>query len=321
MSNNSRFWSLTPTIQAWNVSMHLGFMAANNIDKSIVSVSSPGTVLYADDTAAGILLTQQMNNFSAGLKRSHPDKFGFFASLPLPDIDAALDEIDRALDDLDADGFVFLSNAFGLYGGDPKLAPVYQKLDARKAVIFIHPTTPCPRAAPKDVSGTPRLDHVAPLMNAYQAPILEFLFDTTRTLQDLVMTGTARTYSNVKWIIPHCGAVLPSVFERFLLTTSLLGPKIGSDRIAVKYTLQNATELLQRQFWFDLAGFSMANQIWDMRRLFGADKFLYGSDVPFTAPAGAVGLTGEMNATLPHLFDDGEISAIFRGNAVKLLGL
>lgn len=144
--------------------MHLAFMASNNIEKSFISVSSPGTNLYPNNLSANLQLTQRMNNFTADLKRQYPDKFGFFASLPLLSINETLAEIDRALDVLNADGFVFLSNAFGLYGGDPALKPVYEKLDARKAVIFIHPTAPCPKNAPAAITGTARLDYVAPLM-------------------------------------------------------------------------------------------------------------------------------------------------------------
>ncbi|KIX03112.1 uncharacterized protein Z518_06662 [Rhinocladiella mackenziei CBS 650.93] len=310
-----------PAPPAWNVSMHLAFMETNNVEKSIVSCSSPGTNLYPNDTTAGIALTKRFNDFTAGLKHQYPDKYGFFASLPLPDIEATLEEIDRALDVLNADGFVFLSNFAGLYHGDPKLKPVYDKLNARKAVIFIHPTIPCPASTPKAVVGTERLDYVAPLMGAYHAPTLEFIFDTTRTVSDIIMTGTATTYTNLKWIIPHCGSAIPSVLDRFVRIASLLGAKVGSDRTSVPFSVANATALLQKQFWFDLAGFAMGNQIYDMKRLFGPEKFLYGSDVPFTAPAGAVELTDEMNTTLPELFSDGEISAIYRGNAVGLLGL
>lgn len=157
------------------------------------------------------------------------------------------------------------------------------------------------------------------LRYAYQAPMLEFIFDTTRTVVDLILTGTAQTYSNVKWIVPHCGSVIPAVLDRCVSITSLLGAKVGSNRPAVPYTFANATALLQRQFWFDLAGFPMTSQIFSMHRMFGPDKFLYGSDVPFTAPAGAKGLIGVLNATLPNIFNDTEIAQMFKGNADELL--
>ena len=291
-------------------------MHKNNIEKSYVSCSSPGTFLDPNNLAAGISLTQQFNNFSASLKEDHPDQIGFFASLPLPSIPDALDEIDRALA-LGADGFVFLSNYYGLYHGDPELDPVYEKLNQRKAVIFIHPTIPCPKSAP-DTTGTPRLDFAAPLMNVFQAPTLEFIFDTTRTVADLILSGNAASHENLKWIIPHCGAALPAVLDRFIRIASILGPKTGSDRASVSYNYTTAVALMNEKFWFDLAGFSMQDQIWNMKRIFGSSKFTYGSDVPFTAFPAAVLLAGSMNATLPELFSEDEIGMIYRGNALKL---
>jgi 6-methylsalicylate decarboxylase len=259
-------------------------MKDNNIRKSYLSCSSPGNVLSPapSDLPAGIALTKRFNNYLSTLKKTHPQQFGFFASLPLPSIPDALAEIGRALDDLHADGFVLLSSAYGFYLGDPKLAPVYAKLNARNAVLFIHPTIPCPINTPLSVSGTPRLNYVAPLMNAYQAPTLEFIFDTTRTLSDLILTGTSALYSSIKWLIPHCGSALPSLLDRFITASKILGPKPGSDRKVMSSDIQNVTQLLNKNFWFDLAGFPMNNQIYNMRQFLGAGaagRFTYGSDV------------------------------------------
>ncbi|ETN41348.1 uncharacterized protein HMPREF1541_03283 [Cyphellophora europaea CBS 101466] len=302
----------------WTLESHLAFMDTNNIERSIVSCSSPGTFLEPNNTEAGVALTRRFNDFIADLKRQHPDRIGFFASLPLPSIQDALDEIDRAIV-LGADGFVLLSNYHGLYHGDPKMKVIYDKLNSHGAVIFIHPTNPCPRDAPMDKSGTARLDSLAPLMNVFQAPTLEFIFDTTRTVADMITSGTVAANENLRWIIPHCGAAIPAVLDRFVRIGRILGPKAGSDRDAVPYNTTSAVALMQRQFWFDLAGFSMHSQIWTMARLFGADKFLYGSDAPFTAFPAAIALSKEMNITLPQLFNEQEIGMIFQHNARALL--
>jgi 6-methylsalicylate decarboxylase len=302
----------------WTVEAHLKFMDDNNIEKSIVSCSSPGTFLFPNDTDRAVALTQQFNNFTADLRRAHPDRFGFFASLPLPSIPDALDEIDRALE-LGADGFVFMSNYHGLYHGDPRLEPIYEKLNATGTVIFVHPTIPCPHNTPIDVSGTERLDYVAPLMSVFNAPTLEFIFDTARTVADALLSGMVEAHANIKWIIPHCGGAIPSVLDRFIRIASILGPKEGSDREVVAYNTTSAIEVMNQQYWFDTAGFSMQSQIWSMARMFGPEKFTYGSDVPFTAWPAAMALTKEINATLPELFTDGGMEMILRSNALGLV--
>ncbi|KAF5011254.1 hypothetical protein FDECE_2607 [Fusarium decemcellulare] len=302
----------------WSITMNLEFMQQFNVEKQYLSVSSPGTFLQPNNTEAGVNLTRRMNDFIADLKRQYPNQIGFFASLPLPSIPDALDEIDRAIDELDADGFVFLSNYYGLYHGDPKLAPVYEKLNARKALIFIHPTIPCPVNAPIDITGIQRMPYIAPMANAYPVPLFEYIFDTTRTVVDIILTGTAQKHADLKWIVPHCGSALTGIIDRAIEVTSRVGVNPTSDREFFSYNLKNLTELFQRQFWFDIAGFSMVNQIHAMARLLGADKFLYGSDVPLS-PASPSTFIEDINSTLPTLYNNTEIAAIFRENALNLL--
>ena len=299
--------------------MHLDFMAQNNIETAYVSASSPGTVLYVDNKTYALDLTHRWNNYCADLKKNHTGKFGFLASLPLPYVNESLAEIDRVLDQLGADGFIIYSNTNCQYPGDPTLKPVLDKLNARKAVILLHPNVPCPSKAPA-VQGTPRLDYVAPLMDNYNAPSIEFFFETSRAVMDLILSGTAASYGSLKWIIPHAGACLPSILDRFTRLQSVLGTKAGSDRPMLTYTPQNATALMQQRFWFDLAGFSMGQQIWAISRLFGPEKFLFGSEIPFTPVPFANEQIVELYSTLPKLYQNDSIAAIFRYNALGLLG-
>jgi predicted TIM-barrel fold metal-dependent hydrolase len=76
------------------------------------------------------------------LVKSRPDRFGQFACIPLPDVDGSVAEAVYALDELHADGVVLLSNAGGKYLGDKYFELLWAELDARAAVVFIHPTEP-----------------------------------------------------------------------------------------------------------------------------------------------------------------------------------
>jgi predicted TIM-barrel fold metal-dependent hydrolase len=140
-------------------------------------------------------------------------------------------------------------------------------------------------------------------VKTYAAPTLEYIFDSTRNMADLIMTGTAARYSEVKWIIAHCGAALPSILTRLVTVTSAFGFQEGSDRTLVPYDRDNATALLRRLFWFDLAGWPMDDQIYGIRRLFGAERFLYGTDVPFAPFAFAIMLAEALAQDLPDLFN------------------
>src|SRR5262245_19910602 len=80
------------------------------------------------------------NEFQAQRVLEHPARFGSFALLPLPDVDAALDEITYALDILHLDGVGLFSSINDRYLGDPAFDPVFDELNRRQAVVFIHPT-------------------------------------------------------------------------------------------------------------------------------------------------------------------------------------
>ena len=93
-----------PGVPPWSLESHLEMMSTANVTKAIISISSPGTHLVYGNDELTRNLTRHCNSYAANLKRTYPDKFGFWASLPLPDVDAALDEIDRAIEE-GADGF------------------------------------------------------------------------------------------------------------------------------------------------------------------------------------------------------------------------
>ena len=122
-----------PAWPDWTVGQALTTMDQLGVELAILSISSPG-VHFGDDRAATVL-ARGVNEDGAALAARHPDRFGFFASLPLPDVDSALEEIDYALDQLGAGGVVLLSHYHRTYLFDPRFRPVLDELDRRGAVI------------------------------------------------------------------------------------------------------------------------------------------------------------------------------------------
>src|ERR1700741_3749235 len=128
----------------WWREVTISFMDDAGIDVAVVSLSTPG--VHTGDSAKARTLARRCNEFSAELVRSRPDRFGGFACLPLPDVDASLEELSYAVDVLGLDGFVLFTNSNGVYMGDAGLEPVFEELEHRKAVVFVHPN-PSPDAA------------------------------------------------------------------------------------------------------------------------------------------------------------------------------
>ena len=277
-----------PAIPAWSEQQAIEFLDEMSIETAFLSISTPGVLL---DGLVAADVARMVNDAAAGLIGAHPGRFGGFASLPLPDIDASLAEIERALDDLELDGVVLLTHYGSHYLGDPSMDPVLDELNRRKAVVFVHPTSPC--GCEQTSLGLPR-------------PILEFMFDTTRTVMNLIHTGTLDRCPDIQWIIPHAGAALPVLAARMEMVRTLAP---GGDRESV------ATYL--RRFHYDLAGPRTDEGLRALLGIADPERVLYGSDWPFT-PAPAV--AGMLKA-LRHntVLEAGKLDGVYRENALRLL--
>ena len=101
--------------------------------------------------------------------------------------------------------------------------------------------------------------------------MLEFFFDTTRAVVDLVLNGTVARHPGVEFIIPHAGATLPMVADRVSVFSRLLGVDPAVD------VLRDLGRL-----HFDLAGFPVPRQLDALLTLTTLEHLHYGSDYPFT---------------------------------------
>ncbi|MGW1100679.1 amidohydrolase family protein [Streptomyces sp. NPDC002455] len=262
-----------PGWPAWSVESHLGLMERGGIEKSYLSVSSPG-VHFGDDEAARAL-AREVNEFGARVRTEHPGRFGHFASLPLPDVEGSLAEAAYALDVLGADGVTVESNHHGLYLGDARLEPLWEELDRRGALVFVHPTSP-PHAEAVSL-GRPR-------------PMLEFLFDTARTASDLLLRGVLARHRRIRWVLAHGGGALPLLADRLELFRSWLGDGPAD--------APSAVEELGR-LWYDMAGTPFPRQIPAFEAAFGTERLVYGSDHCWTPAEGALAQIASVDSAPP----------------------
>lgn len=295
--------------QPWDPEEDLALMNRLNISKSILSMSSPGTNLSPKNTTEARLLTRQCNIELSQYSKQYPDRFSFFASLPLPDIDGALDEIDYARNTLGAVGFQILTNAHGVYPGDEIMAPVWDKLNEKQTIVFLHPTSTMMMNQDGDI------EPVIPNPR-YPRPMLEFMFDATRAFTTLLLSGTAKRCENITFIGCHCGSAIPPLLDRVVGVAALM-PDIADDPV----TAETARSLIHERFYFDLAGFPFPDQIHGLLRLTNASRLLYGSDYPYTNAAAVEQLARTMDDELSQLFSEKECGDIYSGNSEILLDL
>ncbi|KAF5549201.1 multidrug resistance-associated [Fusarium mexicanum] len=297
-----------PALPPWSAEEHIKLMKKLNISKSVLSITSPGTHLIPNDDKASARLTRQVNEELSTICKDHAEHFLFFASLPLPSVDDSIAEIDYALDKLGAVGFAVLSNSDGVYLGDNVLDPVFTHLNSREAILFIHPTT-CNVLAGVDIIP------VRPL-EKYPRPMIEFMFDETRAIANLLLSGTVARNLDIKFIMSHCGCALPSMLDRIgAFTTLISGQASQTDEFQ---------KLLRERFFFDLAGFPLPNAIHGLLRILGVGgekRLVYGTDYPFTPERLVIGLADQMEEGFEELFDEAQLSDVYLSNAASLLGL
>jgi predicted TIM-barrel fold metal-dependent hydrolase len=243
-----------PHVPEWSAGEHVAAMDRLGIAMSLLSISSPG--VHLADQAGTPDFTRAVNEAGRRAVVEHPGRFGLLASLPLPDVDAALAEIAHCCEHLDVAGFALLTNIGGTYLGHESFEPVFRELDRRQARVFIHPTSPA--CWEQTALGRPR-------------PMLEFLFDTTRAVVDLVLNGTVAAHPGIEFVIPHGGATLPVVADRVSVFSMLLDVDPAVD------VLRDLGRL-----HFDLAGYPLPRQLDALLALTTIDHLHYGSDYPFT---------------------------------------
>ncbi|KAL1862074.1 hypothetical protein Plec18167_001145 [Paecilomyces lecythidis] len=252
-----------PTPQ-WTPNSDQEAMKTNGIRTSILSITSPGPIIAGSDEGARAL-AREANEYAASLRDQKPAEYGFFAAMPnLLDTEGSLAEIKYAFDVLKADG-VTLFTRYGKanqYLGHPEYAPIWEELNVRHAVVFIHPTHPIDRH---------RVNHL------FAQSTVDYPHETSRTAVDLISTGTKRRYSNCKVILSHAGGTLPWLISR--VTPSHRGVPVPEGTKSFEEWMEDF-----RSFYFDLA---MSSSHLILSALLSAvphDHILYGSDSPY-APA------------------------------------
>ncbi|MCX0275154.1 amidohydrolase family protein [Nocardia zapadnayensis] len=267
----------------WAPEAALALMDSSNIATGILSVSSPG--VHLGPGAEGRTIARRVNTYTAEVVKDRPDRFGCFAGVPLPDVDGSLEEIAHAFDEIGADGVVLMSHADGKYLGHKDFEPLWEELDARNAVVFIHPTSP-----PMEI------------LDGLPSPILDFPFDTTRTAIHMVANGVLRRHKRVRVILSHAGGFLPYAAYRFI------GAAQFNSGIAPEEIFED-----MKRFYFDTAVSSTPVAMPSLLAFADPTRITYGSDFPYVPSSK---LFDAMLENYP--LSEEQRFAIDRGNALAL---
>jgi 6-methylsalicylate decarboxylase len=276
-------WAPAP----WSEPGALDLMDDNHIQLGILSLSTPGPHLGNDAEAR--VLARQVNESLAALVHKRPDRFGMFASLPLPDIDGSLEAIRHGYDTLSADGVILLANNQGIYLGDPMFEPVMEELNRRSAIALVHPG-PLPGPPAKGIHPS----------------LADFLLDTTRAAINLASHGITRRYPAIRFILSHGGGFLPYAADRITSLSHIIADEVDTNQ------MQDAF----KSFYFDTALSGSPTALPALTAFARPGHILFGSDWPY-CPSPTVGkFTLALDAY--DSFDDARHTAINYRNAQAL---
>jgi predicted TIM-barrel fold metal-dependent hydrolase len=260
---------------------------------AMLSCTTPG--IWFGDPEETRHLARDMNDFGAKIVSDYKGHFGLFALLPLPVIDDSLHEIAYALDTLKADGVGILTSYGDHWLGDPIFRPVFDELNRRKALVYVHPTdAPC----------------CGDLIPGIASGAVEWETDTSRTIFSLLANGAATRYSDIRFIFSHGGGTMPSLVERF----GVGGPDNVADNLA--HTPEMNSRLYHlRRFYYDTAQSTNPVKMTGLKMVVGSSQIVFGSDhIDPMSPGIEKHLQGLQKCNLSAQ----ELKAIYRENAERL---
>lgn len=239
----------------YDTETHLKWMNETGVKTSVLTLAAPSPY-------SSLSVIRKCNEAAARLKREHPGRFLFCASLPLPDVGAAIREAVYALDTLKADGIKLATNAAGQYLGTPELDTFFSVLNERKAVVILHPHRPEPVNRQ--------------LMQQTPLAMQEYLSETTCAVSNMISRNVLARYNNIKVVVPHLGAYLPLAVPRMKSLT----PVMQQNKLVGKIDYDANLAAL----YYDLAGAHSPEAIRLLLTITTPDHLLYGSDFPYAAP-------------------------------------
>lgn len=247
----------------WSPARAIEDMDHHAIDISVLSFSSP--YLWFPGLENGRRLARLCNDYSAQIVRDHPHRFGLFAGVPpLSDTEGCVHEIEYAIDVLHAQGITVMTSYGNSWLGDSAFTPVWDELNRRDAVVFVHPAIPtCCTSLGQGVPPS----------------YVELPFDSARSVASLWFSGALERWSRIRFIFSHGGGALPMVADRI--------DKFGRPGKEPGSLLHDAATQFDK-LYFDTANASNPAALAGLRAFANPRRILFGTDYPYVPLARGV---------------------------------
>lgn len=273
-------------VHPWNIESDYILMQKKGITDVLLSCP-----LVTDSVSA-----HRFNEFMQQQVSANPEHYWMLGALPYDDIGAAKEEISYVLDDLHAPGLGLNTHNCEIYLSDDSLDPVWEELNRRETVVFLHP------------------NHKRSIKNQKilfmgNDSVYEYPFDTTRAVIDFVLKDKVSRWPNIRWIMPHAGGTIPFLAHRIAVSGHWGSIKQNEDEI------MNAL----KSFYYDLTLNNSDVNYRFLKDFAGVDHLLYGTDYP---PCGEALLEKDRKVMeQTDVFTEDEKRRICVTNAERLFGI
>ena len=282
--------------QRWTAAGTVEEMEKAAVGVGMANLTASGTAPAGE---AGRKWARSLNDWAARTAGDYRGRFGLFATLPMLDIDGALQEVEYAYETLKADGIGIGTSYEGLWLGDAKFKPLWSELHRRNAIVYVHPNDDqcCTTRTMTYESG-----------NGLGSAWLEWPVNTARAIMSLMVNGVTREYSGVRFILSHGGGVAPLLIHRIAQFDGWTG--MGPDKLRGYFPRGIEAEF--RTLYFEGAqAFSPVN-LEALMKLVPASHILFGTDYNRFPLTHSAKLLADLE--LPNVVRSG----IERDNAIEL---
>jgi aminocarboxymuconate-semialdehyde decarboxylase len=283
----ARFFGVTPAMT--DVSQRLDDMDRVGIDVEVVSLSTPN-VFFADAQHQPEI-ARMVNDAYAELVALHPKRFKGFASIPMDNPDAALQELHRAIAELKLNGVILLSNIGGKPLTSLEYRPFFAEANRMKLCILLHPMLPA---------------NAEPFREYVLGPIIGFMFDTTLAVARMCFDGLLHEFPDIRWIVAHLGGAVPYLMERM--------DNGWRDFPECRANIDELPSTYLKRLYYDTVNFN-PHMLMMARNMIGSDRMVLGSDYPHLLGSIDRAVSSIQSLEIP----EEEKRMIFEGTALSIL--
>src|SRR5260221_3033731 len=219
-------------------------------------LSSPDSADHAKGSEA-CQLARRINEQLADIVSKHPSRFGAMATLPaLAATDGLLEEMAYALDTLKLDGVATTTSIDDIYVADGRYDTWFEEMNRRGVTLFVHPV---PAKASRSVD------------LGIDVSILEFMFDTTRMLTNMIFSGAKKRFSKIKIISAHGGGTIPYLMTRIETLEKVFGPGKGRAPLSPAEIREGLAS-----FYYDLTAATSLAQLFGLQQMVPLSHLVMG---------------------------------------------